>query len=141
MLYGMNLSECETLARRDVFGRVSAEGETFDDWSSHIALLSRNAGLANILNALGQLRTCFIETWQDRASTASLLPQLRSAIASRDAVILRELARRAALHDWDALYPHEDAGRVTDWLASVAAGAAPAWDQAEVALLTERIKR
>lgn len=137
-VYGLTESERNILAKRDVFGRVSAEGETFEDWSRYVALLSRSAGLPDILRSIDQLSTCFVESWRDRATTASLVPHLQAAIRDRNATLLRELADRAVLWDWDAVYPHAQAGRIVRWFAALAADQAPDWLEGEDALASSQ---
>jgi hypothetical protein len=138
-IVGISDQSANILAKRDVFGRMEAKGETFEDWSNYIALIPRSASLTNMLIKTAKLIPCSVGTWRRRANEVSVIPRLLKAIAKRDVAQLNEILPAAILQDWDSVCfshpkfgtPHAYANRIKSWLASVTSGVAPSWEKGE----------
>lgn len=127
------------LLRRDVFGRLEDHGESFSDWSQHVAVIPASAGLSALLNRTTTLTYCPVKTWKRKAEEAAVIPALHTAIQSRDGALLLEILRRANQQDWDAVChphphfgdPHQYANHVRKWLSGVTRNVTPNWAEGE----------
>lgn len=131
VIFGLSDEASSQLLKRNVFGRRETDEDSFEQWSDHIAVLPSKTPLAELLQALSSLSPCPIETWHRHAKRASVVPQLRRALSERDVDSLRVFASQAQQQDWDAICPHEVAGRIVKWLNAVTSDVTPDWDDGD----------
>jgi hypothetical protein len=137
LIYGVSPATTRELARRDVFGRTSGEGDLFADWEDHIGIVDYQQSLAELLQVLHRLTPLHLTAWQRAATTASCLPSLVEAIVSQNERQLWSCLIAAHATDWDSMtlpqhpdFPsaHAYANGIRRWLSAVTAGVTPNWE-------------
>ena len=137
LIYGTSRAIAVELAQRDVFGRISGDGDLFADWEDHIRILDYRQSLAELLQVLHCLTPLHLTAWQRAATVASCIPSIVEAIVSQDEGQLRSCLGAAQATDWDSmtLPPHPNfpsahayANGIRRWLSAVTAGVTPDWD-------------
>jgi hypothetical protein len=126
----------DALLHRDVFGRGISAGETFDDWSSYVAIIPINDPLVELLRKLAGLRPCLASTWRRHAEEGSVLPRILDVLAKRDLGALNQLLDNAIRQDWDSLCfdhatfgnHHSYAQRIRIWCDRARVSANVSWE-------------